>query len=232
MRTLEGVEAEFYLEAMQLAIDELEQSTEAEVEIDFCTYDRIFDSASFEQKVFLLHHALTALLDPTVESPALTNTLEAAAYFPFAYVRMRIAEEIECEEFEAAEAPEPFTYAYRQLAWQPFSAYLLEGWQASEFEDEGDEYEPIIYDVHSTDLGMWKDIIDGLMERIFWDRDWQITTTNPPLLDGIDPNLGEAVGLTDTYLTNRLPKVDPDQTNKLLAEIRQWEISAKPPKSE
>jgi len=222
VRTLEGVEAEFYLEAMQLAVDELEQYTEAEVELDFCTYDRIFDSASFEQKVFLLHRALTALLDPTSEPPALTNTLEAAAYFPFAYVRMRVAEEIECEEFETEADPEEFTYAYRQLVWQPFSVYLLEDWQASEFEDEGDEYEPIIYNVRSTDLSMWSNIIDGLMNRIFWDRDWQITAINPQLLDGIDPNLGEVVGLTDAYLTNRLPKVEPDQTSELLTKIRHW----------
>ncbi|MEX0269891.1 hypothetical protein AB3R30_12160 [Leptolyngbyaceae cyanobacterium UHCC 1019] len=219
MRTLEGVEAEFYLEAMQLALDELQQYSEAEVELNLCTYDRIFDSASFEQKVFLLHRALTPLLVPTVEAPALTNTLEAAAYFPFAYVRMQIVEEIECEEFEADEEPKPFTYAYRELVWQPFSAYLLEGWQESEFEDEGDEYEPIIHHVHSIDLKMWKDIIEGLMNRIFWDRDWQITAINPQLLDGIDPNLGEAVGLTDAYLTNRLPKVDPEQASELLAEI-------------
>ena len=222
VRTLEGVEAGFYLEAMQLALDELEQYTEAEVELDFCTYDRVFDSANFEQKVFLLHRALSALLDPTVDAPALTNTLEAAAYFPFAYVQMRIAAEIECEEFEAEAEPEDFTYAYRELVWQPFSVYLLEGWQEAEFEDEGDEYEPIIYDVHSTDLNIWSDIIEGLMNRIFWDRDWQITTSNPQLLDGIEPTLGEAVGLTDAYVTNRLPKFDLNQANRLLAEIRQW----------
>jgi len=35
------------------------------------------------------------LLNPDVEAHTLTNVLEAAAYLPFAFVRMRIEEEIE-----------------------------------------------------------------------------------------------------------------------------------------
>ncbi len=85
LRTLEGVEAEFYLEAMQLVVDYLEQYAASGEEVDIFTYDCIFDGASFEQKVVLLHRCLTALLNPTVEAPTLTNTLEAAVYNPFAH---------------------------------------------------------------------------------------------------------------------------------------------------
>jgi hypothetical protein len=53
LRTLEGVEAEFYLEAMQLVVDYLEQYAEAGEEVNIFTYDCIFDSASFEQKVVM-----------------------------------------------------------------------------------------------------------------------------------------------------------------------------------
>lgn len=222
LRTLEGAEAEFYLEAMQLAVDYLEQYAEAGEEVDIFTYDRIFDSASFEQKVVLLHCCLTALLDPTVEAPTLTNTLEAAVYFSFAYIRMRIAEEIEGEEFEVDDEADSFTYSYRQMVWQPFSAYLLPGWQEIKDEDEEENCEPIVSDVCSKDLEMWKQIMDGLANRIFWDRDWQTTVINPQILDGIDPNLGVSVGLTDDYITNHLPKVAPQQASQLLTAIKRW----------
>ena len=83
LRTLEGAEAEFYLEAMQAAVDYLKHYAEMDEELDIFTHDRIFDTASFEQKIVLLHRCLAALLDPSIEAPMLTNTVEAAAYFPW-----------------------------------------------------------------------------------------------------------------------------------------------------
>jgi hypothetical protein len=61
------------------------------------TGDRIFDSASVEQKVVLLHQCLSALLKPDIPAPPLTNVMETAAFLPFAFLQMRIEEEIEDE---------------------------------------------------------------------------------------------------------------------------------------
>ena len=188
-------------------------------------YDRTFDNASFEQKVVLLHRCLVALLDPTVEAPMLTNVLEAAAYLPFTYILAQVKEEIACEEFDADSEPDEFTYSYREMVWKPFSAYLLPTWQESDRLaeiEEAEDYEPIVYDVHSRDLSLWTQIIDDLVDRIFWDRDWQLTFTNPQILDGIDPAVGEPIDLTDDYITNRLPKVSPEQAREALTAIRKW----------
>ena len=92
-RVLEGIEATFYLTAMQHAADYLEDAYEFEDDI-VQTYDRMFDLASFDQKIILLHTCLSALLDPSVEDPELSNLIEAAAYFPFSFLRLRVNEEI------------------------------------------------------------------------------------------------------------------------------------------
>jgi hypothetical protein len=53
-RVLKGIEAEVYLIAMQDAIEHLEDTRDLE-EPEVLTGDRLFDIASFEQKVVLLH---------------------------------------------------------------------------------------------------------------------------------------------------------------------------------
>ena len=225
LRTLEGIEAEFYLEAVQLAVDYLELYAEAKEEIHVFTYDRTFDSASFEQKVVLLHRCLAALLDSTVEAPMLTNTIEAAAYFPFVYICTQVEEEINLEDTEFQDEPDNVKYSYRQMLWKPFTAYILQAWQESDESPEvkeSENYEPIVYDVRSKDVFFWEEIIDELVDRIFWDRDWQLTFTNPQILDGIDLAIGEPIDLTDDYITNRLPKVSPEQAREALTAIKKW----------
>ncbi len=152
LRVLEGAEAEFYLKAMQLTVDYLQEYAEFDEEVDVLTHDRIFDSASFEQKLVLLHRCLSALLDPTIEAPVLTNVVEAAAYFPFAFLQMRVEEEIELEETDFVDEPEDMKYYYRHLVWKPFAEYVLPSWQQSDAELIDVENDPSVYDVHSKDL--------------------------------------------------------------------------------
>jgi len=72
LRTLEGAEAEFYLEAMQLAVDYLEQYAEAGEEVDIFTYDRIFDSAA-RTALCRVHSSLLWRLLSQIGSQALGN---------------------------------------------------------------------------------------------------------------------------------------------------------------
>ncbi|BAS59515.1 hypothetical protein NIES2135_09550 [Leptolyngbya boryana NIES-2135] len=96
-RILKGVEAKLYLTSMQYAIENLEDTRDLE-EPEVLTGDRLFDIADFEQKIVLLHRCLAALLSPEIESPMLSNVIEAAAYFPFAFLRMRLEDEIYIEK--------------------------------------------------------------------------------------------------------------------------------------
>jgi hypothetical protein len=224
-RILEGIEAEVYLTAAQHAIDYLQDADEYDDDFDVKTYDRMFDLASFDQKVVLLHTCLSALLKSDVETPELSNVLEAAAYFPLAFLRRRIGEEIELSEggwFE--EDDEERQYFYRRLGWKAFEEYVLPVWKDSDEESGKEEpFGEVTFDDRADDFEFWDEVIEELIERIFWDRDWMVTWTNPQVLDGIEPEISEPLGLDD-YFTNRLPKVSVEESATALAEIRNWKL--------
>ncbi len=224
-RILEGVEAELYLTAMQYAIDYLQDSAEYDEEFDVKTGDRMFDIASFDQKVVLLHRCLLALLSPEVKIPELSNLIEAAAYFPFAFLSARIEEEIELAKgdwFEEDEG-EDLRYFHRRLVWKAFEEYVLPNWKAAEEEYGVDEEEAAFSD-RSDNFELWEQAIEDLIDRIFWDRDWTVTSTNPQVLDGIDESISVPLGLDD-YFSNRLPKVSKEAAAIVLTEIRNWKLN-------
>jgi len=220
-RVLKDVEAEVYLIAMQDAIEHLEDTRDLE-EPEVLTGDRLFDIASFEQKVVLLHRCLSALLKPEIESPMLTNVVEAAACFPFTFLNMRLEDEIYLER-EGLNQDESLQYFYRNLLWRAFEEYLLTSWQAGQeefgFDEELDTFHP-----HSDNLRVWHTVVDELVDRIFWDRDWALTSNHPEVLDGMEEELSQPLGLCD-YFTNRLPQVTPEQAEIAIAEIRSWQLS-------
>jgi hypothetical protein len=49
-----------------------------------------------------------------------------------------------------------------------------------------------------------------------------MTSLHPQLLDGLDKRLGEQTGLSEDYITNRLPKVSSEQVVTALSEIQHW----------
>jgi hypothetical protein len=226
IRSLQGVEAELYLTTMQDAIDYIEVMGD---ELDVETGDRIFDSANFQQKAVILHHCLSALLKPEIEAPELTNVLEAGAYFPFAYLKMRLEEEIS-EEDEWSEDEEDLKYAYRRLLWNAFEEFVRPRWESA-VEEYGEREEEADFSDRSTNLDLWEEIIDGLADRIFWDRDWQVSSIAPQLLDGIEEEFSQLTGLDEAYMTNRLPS-STDEADLPLAErsllalaaIRTWRL--------
>lgn len=221
-RVLEGVEAEVYLTAMQDALENLEDTRDLE-EPEALTGDRMFDIASFEQKVVLLHRCLSALLNPAIEPPMLTNVMEAAAYFPFAFLKMRLGDEIYLEK-EGLNQEESLRYFYRNLVWKAFEEYLSANWQAGQeefgFDEELDTFHP-----HSDNLRVWHTVVDQLVDRILWDRDWTLTSNHPEVLDGMEAEISEPLGLDD-YFTNRLPAVSTEQAEEALGQIKNWSHSA------
>jgi hypothetical protein len=219
-RVLKGIEAEVYFTAMQDAIENLEDTRDLE-EPEVLTGDRVFDIASCEQKVVLLHRCLSALLDPEIEPPMLTNVIEAATYFPFAFLKMRLGDEIDLEKEELSEE-ESLKYFYRNLVWRAFEAYLLINWQAEQ-EEFGFDEELDIFHPHSDNLRAWHTVVDELVDRIFWDRDWALTSNHPEVLDGMEEELSKLLGLDD-YFTNRLPQVSSEQAETAISEIRNWKL--------
>lgn len=232
IRSLQGVEAELYLTTMQSAVDYIEVMGD---DLDVKTGDRIFDSASFHQKVIILHLCLSALLKPEIEAPELTNVLEAGAYFPFAYLQMRLEEEI-AEEDEWSDDEEDLKYGYRRSLWNAFEEFVRPRWESA-VEEYGEREEEGDFSDRSTNLDLWEEIIDALADRIFWDRDWQVTSIAPQLLDGIEEEFSQITGLNEEYVTNQLPSVteedlplaertlrEADLALLALAQIRTWKL--------
>jgi hypothetical protein len=226
IRSLQSTEAELYLTTMQDAIEYIEVMGD---ELDVKTGDRIFDSANFQHKVIILHHCLSALLKPEIAAPELTNVLEAGAYFPFAYLQMRLEEEI-AEEEEWSDEEEDLKYSYRRLLWNAFEEFVRPRWEDA-VEEYGAREEEADFSDRSTNLDLWEEIIDALADRIFWDRDWQVTSIAPQLLDGIEAEFSQLTGLDEKYVTNRLPSGTDESALPLaqrsllaLAEIRAWRL--------
>ncbi|MBE9007181.1 hypothetical protein IQ259_19445 [Fortiea sp. LEGE XX443] len=225
-RVLEGIEAKFYLEILQEAVYYLQEIEDFNDELECLTEDNIFDNANFNQKIVLLHSCLVALLNPDVPPPSLTNSLEAAAFFPFAFLQMKVEEEINLAEDGLFEEGEDYLkYCYRQRLWSVFEQLILPSWQAEEFDDDEEEYDDWSdFDYHSTDVEQWKWLVDELADRIFWDRDWQFSSEFPQLLDGIEPEFSQTTGIYEDYMSNRLPKVTPEEAKTALLEIQTWSI--------
>ncbi|KAM3099944.1 hypothetical protein ACKFKF_13230 [Phormidesmis sp. 146-12] len=156
IRSLQGTEAELYLSTMQDAIDYIEvmgDELDVKTGASFAPRSvRIFDSANFQQKVIILHHCLFALLKSEVEAPELTNVLEAGAYFPFAYLKMRLEEEIS-EEDEWSDDEEDLKYAYRRSLWNAFEEFVRPRWESA-VEEYGEREEEADFSDLSTDFDL------------------------------------------------------------------------------
>lgn len=234
-RVLEGYEAEFYLKVLQDSfLFDWDNNDLKDFQLYANTGNSFFHLASFNQQIYLINFCLKALLKPDVPMPELDHILEAAAFYPFAYLSQMIDEEISQElhwaEIENEPEPDEYNYFYRQIAWDAFEKMILPDLLEYE-EEEEEEYDQedsvnLFYEqkYKSTDLSEWQFAVDCLADIIFWDRDWFFVTDWPQLLDGMDPAYAEAMGITENYFTNRLPKVSDEEAIELLREIMEWEL--------
>lgn len=217
LRVLQGVEAELYLTALQHTVAYLWDIVKLDDDLNVRTGDRVFDNASVEQKIVLLHQCLSALLKPDIPAPPLTNVMEAAAFLPFAFLQMRIEEEIEDEmHWAEQEDDNDLIYFYRRLVGNAYNTLIPSSQQAIDAEDE----DPFYLDWRSTTASEWEDAIDCLADFIFYDRDWQVTSLHPQLLDGLDQGFSEQTGIFESYINNHLPKVSSEQIVRALSEIQ------------
>lgn len=217
-RVLEGKEAAFYLLAAQETVALLQELMPEEIE--FClppTFDTVFDQATSEQKIVLLHQVLLALLDPSILEPDLTNVVEAAVYLPFQVMKMKVEEEIDLGRHKAwdEEERDVMEFWYRRL--------ILETCQSLNWNIDADIERPKIRSFRSTNVDLWLAAIEALSNRIFWDDDWQITTRCPGILEGKHPKLVQLGGL-ETYLTRELPQVHNAQVVMAVQAIECWQL--------
>lgn len=239
-RVLEGTEAKLYLTALQDSLAmEFELKDWEDCQLWGYTGNDFFHRASFNQQVLLINYCFNALLKPDIPMPKLNHTLEAAAFYPFAYLQAMIDEEIDTEtreNKEGSEIDDNYAYLYRRMVWEAFEELelpgLLEADREEGYSDEEDDTEEEENDTDnfyglkykSTNLHSWEFAVDCLADRIFWDRDWEMVSLQPQLLDGMDENLSYNMGIDEDYFSNRLPKVTDEQGKVLLQEILDWKL--------
>jgi len=173
----------------------------------------------------LINFCLKALLKADVPTPELNHLLEAAAFYPFAYLQEMIEEEIDrqLDDEKNGNELDDYTYFYRQMAWEAYEKLVL----PSLSEDEGFE-DDYIFDLekyYSKDKDDWQMALDCIADGIFWDRDWEFVSLEPQLLDGMDPMIAYNLGISENYFTNRLPKVTDEEAIEALREIMEWTLS-------
>jgi len=143
--------------------------------------------------------------------------LEAAAYFPFAWLTQRVEDEI---AFADCIKQDDDPFYWRRLIWETLNALGMLKVLEAEFEGEEDIL-PI--EVECEDSLEWENCIDELADRIFWDRDWQVTYNHPQLLDGIEEEFANQTGISKDYVQNRLPKVTQAEADAALQKILDWQ---------
>jgi hypothetical protein len=153
---LQGYEAEFYLTITQRAASYLWDLVRECVDTDLSggvpTDERVFDGASVNDKIVLMHEVLTALLIADAPTSKVTSTLEAAAFFPFALLIQDIECEIANENMEIFEDSDTdLKYLFRKLAWEAL--------------------ETLVFDDHDWALtSQYPQLLDGMEETISNDR--------------------------------------------------------------
>jgi hypothetical protein len=223
-RTLEGREATFYLAATQEALAHLIEFKDCANRLNVETGDRIFDMANFNQKVFLLQTCLSALLDPQIPPPRHTNLLEAAVYFPFAFMKTEVSLEIDYP----VEFSDDARFHCREMIWPIFEELVQPRWVAAN-QEYGEDPEINAFHRRSDNYSLWSSIIEDLESWIFEDHDWQLTSITPQILDGLEESLGEQFGIAPDYITNRLPQVSDAEAKAACQIIQSWQLDIEHP---
>lgn len=240
---LTGEFAKLYIKAVQHGVDLLWDYYENNTEFMwYPTGSRLFDNAHYYQKVHLINICLSALIDPNYPPPKRSHLLDAAAYFPFAFLLEEIEGEIEQELSdikhggELTPDREKYKYYYRQMLEGAFQEEivpleLMDYYECEEdYSDDREYFEEMIAEVkkfpyQSTEMSYWDYILEMLANHIFEDRDWEMVSDTPAWLDGGD-EISQMMGVSDSYLTNRLPKVTKKAALTARKAINSWKLES------
>jgi hypothetical protein len=196
-RILEGAEARLFIESLAVVVDLLTDS-----DCDFGIGP--FDDLQRNQKIAALHSAGHALLRAEVSVLPLTAFIEAAVATVYGQILGMI-------ESEIAEQSTSIRPSWRQL--------VLDACQ--EWEDIGD-----LPRANSTSREDWTLLLEGLEDRVLWDRDWELDLS----LD-VEPQsskrLKRKLGIGNDYFIAVPPDPTDSQAEQLLAELRELTESAR-----
>ncbi len=201
-RTLRGKEWELFREGLSSLRLMVELSLDgADVRI---TEVGAFDALQPASRLAMLALVAKALHDPAEPCPALTALTEGTFAAVYAGIRQHIEIEIEIDWEKVGEQP---------LRDRP----LLRDLVLAAFHEACPEWPDPLPGRDCDDLDEWSFLLDALMDRVLWDRDFDeeglFLDAEPELAAHLKKELGVAEG----YFT----AIAPDPTGEPLATIRE-----------
>jgi hypothetical protein len=199
-RNLHGAEAILIKAAITGVAEQIrEESSDL---FDQCEYAiELFDSLSWTQRLALLDRVATYLLTDTAQSIELSAVNEAAVAALFEHVRFEIDMEIDDDARAGTRWRQSVLAAYCESEEEPDPVHQ---------HDDDDDLNPLpTADCDRRER--WNDLIEVLMDRILWDRDYE---WQDDFLDA-DParvaTVRQFVGVDADYFSAAAPDVTSDE---------------------
>jgi hypothetical protein len=198
-KTLEGAEAALFREGLLSLVSCLNQS--ARHRVPWHTGVHVFDVLTLPAKLAMLQQVGSAMLRDDVPCLELTAVSEGTAAAVFEHIRLQVEDEL---DYDACTD-------WRRMIGEACVAAGVSRRMPS---------------TTVASVCRWRDRIEGLMDRIFWDCDWEHATTT---LD-IDPEVSQVVrdmaGIADDYFTAIAPDPSPKQLRSIRSRLRRLMSSA------
>lgn len=219
-RRLTGTEAELVRESLAVIVDHLSEDLQyAESDDQLRNYGvALFDELTGMQRLALIWHVATHLLNETSDTLELTAVNEAAAYAIFQNIAAEIQVEIDVANDRHAEDETPGMRTYwRQRV---LNAYKESVANEQDDAEEYEAYEFCLPEVENEDISEWLELTESLADRILWDRDFEMEER---FLD-TEPLKAKAVrqllGINADYYTAVAPDVREEGVKDLLHNVR------------
>lgn len=190
-RVLRGAEGKLFQHGLSSLVFYQEQDAENDYPVGVPVFDRL----SLPEKLATLEQVAQALLVEDVPNPELTAVTEGTVAAIFA----QLVDDIQSEIDEGGSRA-------RKLARSAA--------RASEYDDES------IPQRDCTDIDEWEELIELLMDNIFWDRDWQEEFIEPDDPPDLADHVRDRMNITVEYYTAAAPDPPPQRLPQIRESLR------------
>lgn len=208
-RTLVGAEAALLREAIAYVADMIEIDAEIEELDEHWVWGvAVFDQLAWQQKLALLAHVASALLETSTPPLPLTAISEGAVGALYEAISQQIEYEIEDAENISEFGGDPYRWRRRVL-----SAIREIDCQPAQFNDE-------LPPVECPDTEEWSILMETLENFVLWDGDWQMDD----LFMDVDPETSrlrkERLNIADDYFATIPPDPSPSEIDDARNTLR------------
>lgn len=218
-RHLIGPEAELVRSALGVLVDQVSTWAEQGIEdpAERCEFGNgPFDLLTTTQQLAVLYEVARHLLTETPKTLPLTEVTEAAVATIFDQILIGIGLEVEDQE----RGDDPDDHYASLMSWR---AQTLAAYEATLSPHDREELSARGFSLPSPDdpdIEEWRYLIERLIDRILWDRDYEMASL---LLDAAPEKadqLKQLLGVKRDYFTEIAPDIRKQDVGKLIDKIK------------